>query len=133
MSKWSQFLADKSLGIMLAIASISAGWIHLNFSNPPRFQASPNFGPPVAAGLFFLALAIFQFVWAVIVLVAVKNRLLMKIGILGNLVSILIYFVSVVTPLPFGVPQQRILGFAMACKSVEAIFVVGALSTLVSK
>ena len=126
-------LTDRSPNIMMAIASVSAGWIHLILSNPPNFQASQQtFGQGYAAGVFFAALAIFQFIWAAIVLLRPNHRLLIMVGALGSLLSIIIYLVAVVTPLPIGVPQQRLNVFATATKSFELIFIVGSLKMLAS-
>jgi len=81
---------------------------------------------------FFLGLGVFQLAW-VWVLLRSGNRLLLAFGVLGYLGSILIYFVSLGTPLPFGVPQQRITessAFAFTTKIVEVVFVGSSLSLL---
>jgi hypothetical protein len=125
---------DHSTRIMMAISAVSAGLIHLALATPPRFQASQAFGQGAdATGIFFAALAIFQLIWAVIALLQIKHRIIMLIGITGFLLSIIIYFVALVTPLPFGVPQLRAIPYALATKALETIFVVGALGKLATK
>ncbi len=81
---------------------------------------------------FFLGLGVFQLVWAAILLRS-RNRLLLSVGVLGFLGSIVIYLVSLATPLPFGVKQQTITTFSafpLTTKVIEAVFVVSSLSLL---
>ena len=80
------------------------------------------FGPgAIPAVIFFICLGIFQLIW-IRVLLRSNNRLLL-LGILGNLVSILIYFVSLGGVTIFGVPPQNGGVFALLIKGLETIFV----------
>ena len=81
------------------------------------------FGPgAIPAVIFFICLGIFQLIW-IRVLLRSNNRLLLLLGILGNLVSILIYFVSLGGVTIFGVPPQNGGVFALLIKGLETIFV----------
>ena len=85
------------------------------------------FGPgAIAALVFFLCLGVFQLVW-IGVLLKSNNFLLLIVGILGNLVSIVIYFVSLSGVTIFGVPPQNGGAFALLIKGLEAIFVVASI------
>jgi len=77
----------------------------------------------VAAVVFFSCLGVFQLVW-IGVLLRSSNRLLLVVGVLGNLVSIIIYFVSLSGVTIFGVPPQNGGAFALLIKGLEAVFVV---------
>jgi len=88
------------------------------------------FGPGwVAATAFFLALGIFQLLW-VYVLLKSENSFLLILGILGNLVSILIYFVSTAGVTLFGVPPQPLIAFGVLIKALEAVFVLASICVL---
>jgi hypothetical protein len=124
-------LVAKSVAVMMAIASVAAGIVHLMLANPPRFQASPNFGEAAGVvGMFFGAIGIFQLIWWAVVALKPKNRMIVAFGVFVYSISIVIYFVATVTPLPFGVPQLRINQFPVLTKVLEAIFIVGSLSIL---
>jgi hypothetical protein len=83
----------------------------------------------VAAVVFFVCLGVFQLVW-IGVLLKSSNRLLLLVGILGNLVSIIIYFVSLSGVTIFGVPPQNGGAFALLIKGLEAVFVLASLYLL---
>jgi hypothetical protein len=88
------------------------------------------FGPgAIAATLFFITLGLFQLIWTVVLLKS-NNRWLLTIGILGNLVSILIYFISVGGVTIFGVPPQPLIPFALVIKGLEVIFVLASIYVL---
>ncbi len=85
------------------------------------------FGPgAIPAVIFFICLGIFQLVW-IRILLRSDNRLLLMLGILGNLVSILIYFVSLSGVPIFSVPPQNGGAFALFIKALEAIFVLASI------
>ncbi len=75
-----------------------------------------------AAVVFFVCLGLFQLVW-IGVLLRSSNRLLLALGVLGNLVSITIYFVSLSGVTIFDVPPQNGGAFALLIKGLEAVFV----------
>jgi len=77
----------------------------------------------IPATIFFICLGIFQLIW-IRVLLKSTNRLLLSVGIFGNLVSIIIYFVSFGGVTIFGVPPQNGGVFALLIKTLEAIFVI---------
>lgn len=82
------------------------------------------FGPgAIEAVVFFVLLGVYQFVWIGIILKS-NNKLLLAVGIPGNLVSIFIYFVSLSGVTIFGVPPQNGGAFALLIKTLEAIFVL---------
>jgi hypothetical protein len=109
----------------LAFSGITAAYIHLNLANIPQIRAGQNFGGGAElVGQFFLVLGIFQIVFATILAVQYERRLIAMIGIAGFALSILIYFVSTATPLPFDVSQQRLNPFALYTKVFEAIFII---------
>lgn len=88
------------------------------------------FGPGwMAATVFFISLGLFQLIW-IGVLLKSENSLLLTIGIVGNLVSILIYFVSTFGVTIFGVPPQPLIPFGIFIKALEAIFVLASLFLL---
>jgi hypothetical protein len=88
------------------------------------------FGDAVAPVVtFFIALGLFQLAWIVIILKS-SNRSLLALGILGFSFSIIIYFVSTQTWLPFGVPPQPLAPFAFVIKALEAVFVLASLYLL---
>ena len=88
------------------------------------------FGPgALAAVIFFLVLGVFQLVWIGILLKS-SNRPLVIVGILVNLVSIIIYFVSLSGVTIFGVPPQNGGTFALLIKALEAIFVLASIHVL---
>jgi len=81
----------------------------------------------VPATIFFILLGIFQLSWIPLLLKS-NNSSLLALGALGNLISITIYFVSVVgVTLPFGVPPQPFTAFAVLVKALEAVFVLASL------
>jgi hypothetical protein len=84
----------------------------------------------IPAIIFFVTLGLFQLIWIGVLLKSNKPPLLV-LGVLGNLVSILIYFVSIggVT-LPFGVPPQPFSAFAILIKALEAVFVLASVYVL---
>jgi hypothetical protein len=47
----------------------------------------------------------------------------LALGILGNLGSILIYFISTSGVIIFGVPPQPLIPFGVLIKALEAVFV----------
>lgn len=81
------------------------------------------------AVVFFLCLGAFQLVW-IGVLLKSSNRLLLVVGILGNLVSIIIYFVSLSGVTIFGVPPQNGGVFALLIKGLEAVFVIASIDVM---
>jgi hypothetical protein len=80
----------------------------------------------IPAVIFFICLGIFQLVW-IRVLLKSNDRLVLLLGILGNLVSILIHFVSLSGVSIFGVPPQNGGVFALLIKGLEAIFVLASI------
>ena len=81
------------------------------------------FGPgAVAAAVFFISLGLFQIISIGIVMKS-SNPSLLVLGILGNLGSILIYFISTSGVTIFGVPPQPLVPFGVLIKALEAIFV----------
>jgi hypothetical protein len=89
----------------------------------PALMAEVFGAGAVAAVVFFICLGVFQLVW-IGVLLRSSNPLLLVVGILGNLVSIIIYFVSLSGVTIFGVPPQNGGAFALLIKGLEAVFVV---------
>ncbi len=79
--------------------------------------------------VFFISLGIFQLAWMGVILKS-SNRSLLALGTLGFLFSIIIYFVSTQTWLPFGVPPQPLIPFAFVIKALEAVFVLASLFLL---
>jgi len=74
-------------------------------------------------------LGFFQLV-CIRILLKSTDRPSLIIGILGNLVSIIIYFVSLSGVTIFGVPPQNGGAFAILVKALEAIFVLTAIRVL---
>ena len=66
----------------------------------------------LAATVFFIVLGVFQLVW-IRVLLKSNNLSLLSLGILGNLVSISIYFISTSGVTIFGVPPQPLIPFGV--------------------
>lgn len=88
------------------------------------------FGPGATAAVaFFLCLGFFQLVWIGFLLKS-SNRLLLLVGILCNLVSITIYFVSFGGVTIFGVPPQNGGTFALLIKGLEAVFVFASIDVI---
>jgi hypothetical protein len=83
----------------------------------------------VAAVVFFICLGLFQLVWIGILLRS-SNRPLLVAGIFGNLVSIIIYFISLNKVTIFGVPPQNGGAFALLIKGLEEIFVFASIEVL---
>jgi hypothetical protein len=86
----------------------------------------------IPAAIFFISLGVFQLIW-IGVLLKSNNPLLLTLGILGNLVSILIYFVSLGGVTIFGVPPQNGGAFALLIKALEAVFVLASINVLRTK
>jgi hypothetical protein len=88
------------------------------------FVMSTMFGPgALAATIFFIVLGAFQLTW-IIVLLKSKNPTLLAVGILGNLFSIFIYFISASGVTIFGVSPQPFSAFPVLVKVLEAIFIL---------
>jgi len=88
------------------------------------------FGPgAIAAVAFFVVLGVYQLVWIGILLKS-KNMLLLALGVPGNLVSIVIYFVSLSGVTILGVPPQNGGIFALIIKALEAVFVLASIDAL---
>ena len=88
------------------------------------------FGPgAIAAVAFFVVLGVYQLVWIGILLKS-KNTLLLALGVPGNLVSIVIYFVSLSGVTIFAVPPQNGGIFALIIKALEAVFVLASIYAL---
>ena len=83
----------------------------------------------VPAVVFFIVLGVFQLVW-IGVLLKSNNSSLLVLGVLGNLISILIYFVSTAGVTLLGVPPQPLIPFALLIKALEALFVLASLYVL---
>ena len=83
----------------------------------------------IAAAVFFIVLGAFQLVW-IRVLLKSRSPHLLTVGVLGNLVSILIYFISVSGVMIFGVPPQPLLPFGVLIKALEAVYVLASLYVL---
>jgi hypothetical protein len=83
----------------------------------------------MAATAFFIVLGVYQLIWIRILLKS-NNTLLLTLGALGNLVSILIYFVSASGVTIFGVPPQPLIPFGFLIKALEAVFVLASLYVL---
>ena len=60
----------------------------------------------------------------------IQHPSLLTLGVLGNLVSILIYFISASGVTIFGVPPQPLIAFGVLIKALEAVFVVASLYVL---
>lgn len=81
------------------------------------------FGPgAVAATVFFISLGLFQVI-SIWILMKSNNPSLLAVGILGNLGSILIYFISTSGVTIFGVLPQPLILFGVLVKALEAVFV----------
>jgi hypothetical protein len=88
----------------------------------PQMMATV-FGPgAVAAFLFFISLGIFQIICIGIILKSSRPSLFV-LAILGNVVSIVIYFVSTSGMTILGVPPQPLIPFAVLIKALEAVFI----------
>jgi hypothetical protein len=83
----------------------------------------------LAATIFFIALGLLQLIW-IWVLLKSNSSWLLAIGVLGNLVSILIYFVSTSGATIFGVSSQPLIPFAILIKALEAVFVLASVYTV---
>jgi hypothetical protein len=83
----------------------------------------------VAATTFFIVLGLFQLI-CVGILIKSNNSSLLTLGILGNLVSILIYFISTSGVTIFGVPPQPLIPFGVLIKALEAVFVLASIYLL---
>jgi hypothetical protein len=88
------------------------------------------FGPgAVAATTFFIVLGIFQLIWIVVILKS-NDFILLGVGILGNLLSIFIYFISASGVTIFGVPPQPFAAFPVVVKALEAAFILASVYVL---
>jgi len=83
----------------------------------------------MAATVFFIVLGVFQLIW-IRVLLKSNNPSLLTIGVLGNVVSILIYFISTSGVTIFGVPPQPLIPFGLLIKALETVFVLASLYVL---
>jgi len=83
----------------------------------------------VAATVFFIVLGLFQLFW-IRVLLKSNDPLLLSLGVLGNLFSILIYFISTGGVTIFGVPPQPLIPFGVLIKALEAVYVIATLYVL---
>ncbi len=83
----------------------------------------------VAATIFFIVLGLFQLTW-IWVLLKSNSSSLLALGVLGNLVSILIYFISASGVTIFGVPPQPLIPFGVLIKALEAVFVLASVYVL---
>lgn len=119
-TRLSQFIA--------AIASLGGGLIHLAVT-PGHWQEW------VLSGLFFLGIAVFQILWAGLIL-RVPDRRIIGLGAVANVTSIALWGQSVVWGLPVGpnagVPEAVGLAGVMAVL-LESVVVVGALWCLLPR
>jgi hypothetical protein len=83
----------------------------------------------VAATIFFIVLGLFQLTWTWVLLKSNSSSLL-ALGVHGNLVSILIYFISASGVTIFGVPPQPLIPFGVLIKALEAVFVLASVYVL---
>jgi hypothetical protein len=83
----------------------------------------------ISATVFFIALGMFQIIW-IGFLLNWSNSIILTLGILGNLVSILIYFISTSGMTIFGVPPQPLIPFGIMVKALEGVFVVASIYVL---
>ena len=85
------------------------------------------FGPgAIGAVVFFVLLGMYQLVWIGILLKSNHIHML-ALGIPGNLVSIIIYFVSLSGVTILGVPPQNGGAFALVIKALETVFVLASI------
>lgn len=77
----------------------------------------------VAATIFFIVLGLFQLM-CVGIFIKSHNPYLLALGVLGNLISILICFISTSGVTIFGVPPQPFIPFGVLIKVLEAVFVL---------
>ena len=88
------------------------------------------FGPgAIGALVFFVVLGVYQ-IACIGVLLKSRSTLLLFLGIPGNLVSIIIYFISLSGVTIFGVPPQNGGAFALLIKGLEAVFVLASIYVL---
>ena len=91
------------------------------------------FGPGAfAATVFFISLGLFQII-SIRIIMKSNNPTLLALGILGNLGSILIYFISTGGVTIFGVPPQPFIPFGVLIKALEAGFVAASAYLLASE
>ena len=83
----------------------------------------------LAATAFFFVLGLFQLAW-IRVLLKSGNPFLLSFGVLGNLVSILIYFISASGVTVFGVPPQPLIPFGVLIKALETVSIFASLYLL---
>jgi hypothetical protein len=83
----------------------------------------------IAATIFFIVLGVFQLIW-IRVLLKSNNSTLLTLGILGNLVSILIYLISTSGVTIFDVPPQPLIPFGVLIKALETVFILASLYVL---
>jgi hypothetical protein len=77
----------------------------------------------VSATIFFIVLGLFQLTW-IGVLLKYNKASLLALGVVGNLVSFLIYFISISGVTIFGVPPQPFVPFAVLIKALEAVCIL---------
>jgi hypothetical protein len=83
----------------------------------------------VPAAIFFLGLGVFQLIWMG-VLMRSNNPTLLVVGTVGNVFSILIYFISVAGVMLLGVPPQPLFAQGVIAKVLEGVFVAASLCVL---
>lgn len=83
----------------------------------------------VAATIFFIVLGLFQLTWIWVILKS-NSFSLLALGVLGNLVSILVYFISASGVTIFGVSPQPLILFGVLIKALEAVFVLASVYVL---
>jgi len=83
----------------------------------------------ISATIFFIVLGVFQIIW-IRVLLKSNNHTLLILGILGNSISIFIYFISVSGVTIFDVPPQPLIPFGVFIKALETVFVLASLYVL---
>jgi hypothetical protein len=83
------------------------------------------FSAPGAIGavIFFIVLGVYQLL-SIAILLKSNNKFLLATGIPGNLLSIVIYFVSLSGVTIFGVPPQNGGTFALLIKALETAYLV---------
>lgn len=106
--------------LVLALASATAGLIHLAF-------AGEHFQEYVPFGLFFLASGAFQLIWAVMVFSS-RSRTFFAVGLVANAAFGVLWAATRITGLPIG-PEHwaaEAVGTPdVACTVLEATVVLG--------
>ncbi len=83
----------------------------------------------VSATIFFIVLGAFQ-LFCIGFILKSNNTWLLALGVLSNLVSIFIYFVSTSGVKIFGVPPQPLIAFGVLIKALEEVFVLASVYVL---